>query len=84
MNVYIILQFAILSSLKIIQFSNRLMMRGNFCFSFVHMQSLMDYCFKFSCQHMTQVVHSEGYTELDGSLAKQLFVRAAENGILKT
>ena len=44
----------------------------------------MDYCFKFSYQHMTQVALSDGFAELDGVLAKQLIVKAAEMGIFKT
>ena len=47
-------------------------------------QSLMDYCFKFAYQHMTQVALSDGFSELDGALAKQFVVKAAETGVFKT
>ena len=47
-------------------------------------QRLMDYCLTFAYQHMTQVALSGGFAELDGALAKQLTVKAAEMGIFKT
>ena len=51
---------------------------------FLFSQSLMDYCFKFAYQHMTQVALSDGFSELDGALAKQFVVKAAETGVFKT
>jgi RCC1 and BTB domain-containing protein len=47
-------------------------------------ESLQEYCYKFAYQHMTQVALSGGFAELDGALAKQLTVKAAEMGIFKT
>ena len=47
-------------------------------------QSLQDFCHKFAFQHMTQVTLSEGFLELDGTLAKQFVQRAAEMGTFKT
>ena len=44
----------------------------------------MDYCFKFAYQRMTQVTLSDGFSELDGELAKQFVIKAAEMGVFKT
>jgi len=45
---------------------------------------LEEHCFSFALNHMTQVVRSEAFAELDDSLAKQFIYKAAEHGAFKT
>ena len=48
------------------------------------LQSLQEFCLKFALQHMTQVTLSDGFAELDGTLAKQFIQKAAQLGTFKT
>jgi hypothetical protein len=38
----------------------------------------------FALSHMTQVIQSEGFEQLDSSLAKDFIKKAAEHGAFKT
>ena len=48
------------------------------------LQSLYEFSFKFALKHMTQVVLSETFAQLDGSLAKEFIQQAAKHGVFKT
>lgn len=45
---------------------------------------LEDHCFQFTLSHMTQVVLSEGFGQLDDSFSKSFIQKAAKQGVFKT
>lgn len=47
-------------------------------------KDLEEYSFRFSLNHMTAVVQSDGFQQLDDSIAKAFVSKAAKNGAFKS
>ena len=48
------------------------------------LQSLEEKCLQFSLNHMSEVVQSEAFDQLDNSIAKSFVQKAAQRGAFKT
>lgn len=48
------------------------------------MQTLEEQCMNFALSHMTLVIQSEGFDQLDSALAKNFVRKAAEKGAFRT
>jgi RCC1 and BTB domain-containing protein len=54
-------------------------MNTSFCF-----QELEEFCFKFSLNHMTAIIQTEGFSALDEQTVKNFVRKAAEFGAFKS
>jgi hypothetical protein len=60
-------------------FLQKFLMNLNLCF-----QELEEFCFKFSLNHMTAIIETEGFTSLDDQIVKSFIRKAAKFGAFKS
>lgn len=58
--------------------------QNNRCCSFFIFQTLEEQCMCFALNHMTQVIQSESFDQLDSLHAKAFIKKAAERGAFRT